>query len=309
MRSKTHHDVIPYVIASVCRFWASWPFRLGLSIETAYDMVVVYICILCIYTSITTQMRFFRAGKMHLPGFPTDGSWTLSVLRNLRLYQAFLCPGLRVFVDNFTGTEQHFFLNSADVATLAIAHSRAAPNVSRTGIKNKCNQVHGCVHCMSFLKGGTRCVCGSCGTHMRQNQMFFFHSCSLRVQITRAQHRECPPWRGQASREPPRTSTVWCPHERTISFLGRSLTNTSSASHPKPRNKTYGCRAIWDQVDDQVRRSLESPALCKRNMAPSRHATSNAARLFAAEGFSRERTLGDVNRIEGQLSIHPSVDR
>ena len=28
MCSITHHDVIPYVIASVCRFWASWPFRL-----------------------------------------------------------------------------------------------------------------------------------------------------------------------------------------------------------------------------------------------------------------------------------------
>ena len=30
MCSITHHDVIPCVIASVCRFWASWPFRLRL---------------------------------------------------------------------------------------------------------------------------------------------------------------------------------------------------------------------------------------------------------------------------------------
>ena len=30
MCSITHHDVIPYVIVSVCRFWASWPFRLRL---------------------------------------------------------------------------------------------------------------------------------------------------------------------------------------------------------------------------------------------------------------------------------------
>ena len=252
---------------------------------------------------------FFRAGKMHLPGFPTDGSWTLSVLRNLRLYQAFLCPGLRVFVDNSTGTEQHFFLNSADVATLAIAHSRAAPNVSRTGIKNKCNQVHGCVHRMSFLKGGTRCVCGSCGTHMRQNQMFFFHSCSLRVQITRAQHRECPPWRGQASREPPRTSTVWCPHERTISFL-RALLDQYILSILSETAKQDV------RVQSDLGSSRRSSAQIIRITSPvqTQHGTITPCNVkccttLRSRRFSRERTLGDVNRIEGQLSIHPSVDR
>ena len=48
MCSVTHHDVIPYVIVSVCRFWASWPFRLRLLYRNSirHGMVVVYIIII-----------------------------------------------------------------------------------------------------------------------------------------------------------------------------------------------------------------------------------------------------------------------